>query len=42
MRQEITLDFAKNVMREQIKERRENITLEDIINRQVSEFTYTI
>ncbi len=31
MRQEITLDFAKNVMREQIKERRENITLEDII-----------
>ena len=32
MRQEITLDFAKNVMREQIKERRENITLEDIIS----------
>ena len=31
MRQDITLDFAKNVMREQIKERRENITLEDII-----------
>ncbi|MDD3342570.1 MAG: chromosomal replication initiator protein DnaA [Sulfurospirillaceae bacterium] len=31
MRQEITLEFAKNVMREQIKERRENITLEDII-----------
>ena len=31
MRQEITLDFAKSVMREQIKERRENITLEDII-----------
>ncbi len=31
MRQEITLDFAKNVMREQIKERRENISLEDII-----------
>lgn len=32
MRQEITLDFAKNVMREQIKEQRENITLEDIIS----------
>jgi len=32
MRQEITLDFAKNVMREQIKERRQNITLEDIIS----------
>ncbi|MBV5278890.1 MAG: chromosomal replication initiator protein DnaA [Campylobacteraceae bacterium] len=31
MRQDITLDFAKNVMREQIKEKRENITLEDII-----------
>ena len=31
MRQDITLEFAKNVMREQIKERRENITLEDII-----------
>jgi chromosomal replication initiator protein len=31
MRQEITLDFAKNVMREQIKEHRENISLEDII-----------
>jgi chromosomal replication initiator protein len=31
MRQEITLDFAKNVMKEQIKERRENISLEDII-----------
>ena len=31
MRQEITLEFAKNVMREQIKERHENITLEDII-----------
>ncbi|MDD3324042.1 MAG: chromosomal replication initiator protein DnaA [Sulfurospirillaceae bacterium] len=31
MRQEITLDFAKNVMREQIKEKREHITLEDII-----------
>lgn len=31
MRQEITLEFAKNVMREQIKERRENISLEDII-----------
>ena len=32
MRQEITLDFAKNVMREQIKEQRENISLEDIIS----------
>ncbi len=32
MRQEISLDFAKNVMREQIKERRENISLEDIIS----------
>ena len=32
MRQEITLDFAKNVMREQIKERRDNISLEDIIS----------
>jgi len=31
MRQEITFEFAKNVMKEQIKERRENITLEDII-----------
>ena len=31
MRQEITFEFAKNVMREQIKERKENITLEDII-----------
>ncbi|OQX73559.1 MAG: chromosomal replication initiation protein DnaA [Campylobacteraceae bacterium 4484_4] len=29
--QEITLEFAKNVMKEQIKEKRENITLEDII-----------
>ncbi len=32
MRQEITIEFAKNVMKEQIKEKRENITLEDIIN----------
>lgn len=32
MRQEITLEFAKNVMKEQIKEKRENITLEEIIN----------
>ena len=32
MRQEISLDFAKNVMKEQIKERRENISLEDIIS----------
>ena len=31
MRQEITLEFAKNVMKEQIKERKNNITLEDII-----------
>jgi len=31
MRQEITFEFAKNVMKEQIKEKRENITLEDII-----------
>ena len=32
MRQEITLEFAKNVMKEQIKEKRDNITLDDIIN----------
>jgi len=31
MRQKITLDFAKNVMREQIKERHKNVTLENII-----------
>ena len=31
MRQEITFEFAKNVMKEQIKEKRDNITLEDII-----------
>ncbi|WP_170000516.1 chromosomal replication initiator protein DnaA [Campylobacter sp. RM9328] len=31
MRQEITLEFAKNVMRDQIKEKRENISLENII-----------
>jgi chromosomal replication initiator protein len=31
MRQDITLEFAKNVMREQIKEKRDNITLEHII-----------
>jgi len=31
MRQEITFEFAKNVMKEQIKEKRENINLEDII-----------
>lgn len=31
MRQEITLDFAKNVMKEQIKEKRDNISLEHII-----------
>ncbi len=32
MRQEITLEFAKNVMKEQIKEKTQNITLEGIIN----------
>lgn len=32
MRQEITLEFARNVMKEQIKQKRENITLEGIIN----------
>ena len=32
MRQEITFEFAKSVMKQQIKERRENITLEDIIS----------
>ena len=31
MRQDITLEFAKNVMKQQIKEKRENISLEDII-----------
>lgn len=31
MNQEITLQFAKNVLKEQIKEERENITLENII-----------
>lgn len=31
MNQEITLEFVKNVLKEQIKERRENITLESII-----------
>ncbi len=31
MRQEITIDFAKNVMRAQIKEKKNHITLEDII-----------
>lgn len=31
MRQEITFEFAKNVMKEQIKEKKENINLEDII-----------
>ena len=31
MRQEITFEFAKNVMKEQIKEKRDNINLEDII-----------
>ncbi len=32
MRQEITLEFAKNVIKEQIKQERENITLEKIIH----------
>lgn len=32
MRQEITFDFAKNVMKEQIKEKKENISLEHIIS----------
>ena len=32
MGQKITFEFAKNVMKEQIKERNANITLEDIIN----------
>ncbi len=32
MHQEITLEFAKNVMKEQIKERKKNIQLQDIIN----------
>lgn len=31
MHQEITLDFAKNIIKEQIKQKHENITLEDII-----------
>ena len=31
MRQEITFEFAKNVLKEQIKEKKENISLEDII-----------
>lgn len=31
MRQEITLEFAKNVIRDQIKDRKENIDLESII-----------
>lgn len=31
MRQEITLEFAKNVMKAQIKEKKNNINLEDII-----------
>ncbi|NOX16189.1 MAG: chromosomal replication initiator protein DnaA [Epsilonproteobacteria bacterium] len=32
MRQEITIEFAKNVMRAQIKEKKNHITLEDIIS----------
>ncbi|MBR8461369.1 chromosomal replication initiator protein DnaA [Campylobacter sp. faydin G-24] len=32
MRQEITLEFAKNVMRDQIKEKRKNINLDSIID----------
>ena len=31
MRQEITLEFAKNILRDQIKEKRENINLENIV-----------
>jgi len=31
MNQEITLDFAKSILKEQIKEKRENITLDSII-----------
>ncbi len=31
MRQEITIDFAKNVIKAQIKEKKKNITLEDIV-----------
>lgn len=31
MRQEITIEFAKNVLKEQLKQQRENISLEDII-----------
>lgn len=37
MNQEITLDFAKSVLKEQIKEKRENITLDDIITTVSSE-----
>jgi len=31
MNQEITLEFTKNVLKEQLKERRENITIDDIV-----------
>lgn len=31
MRQDITLEFAKNVMKEQLKQQRENISLEDVV-----------
>jgi chromosomal replication initiator protein len=31
MNQEITLEFTKNVLREQLKERRENITIDNIV-----------
>jgi hypothetical protein len=31
MRQEITLEFAKNILRDQIKEKRENINIESIV-----------
>ena len=31
MRQKITLEFAKNILRDQIKEKRENINLENIV-----------
>lgn len=38
MRQEITIDFAKNVLRDYIKEIKENISLEDIVDHISNEF----
>ena len=32
LNQEITLDFAKNAIKDQIKEKQENITIDDIVN----------